>query len=282
MIGPSLPAGVQALLAIVLAVGPGTTVVHAQVSGLIKKKAAQIAQSASAGEEVAFNDAVLELTPERIAKVIAAKEAAKRLASAPTGPAAIRQKLDALDAQQAKIYEKQVGAINAWDVKRQDAERCRDSLLAIVSDQLNLNSAEYQQKMTQVALRYAQAQQRGDSAEMRRVEAELKRGSQPSPADSAKAVRACPLPPPAPEVREWQAIKAEMEKVQQELDRSQQAVTAAEETTSGMNHRQLGIACERMLLYLGRAKAKQKQVGFTSAELVALEEALKQLQGTCT
>jgi len=175
-----------------------------------------------------------------------------------------------------------VTAINAWDALRQDAERCRDSMLVIAHDKLNLNSAEYQQKMTQVALRYAQAQQRGDSAEMRRVEAEIKRGSQPSPADSAKAVQSCPLPPMPAEVREWHALKTEMEKAQQELDRSQQAVTAAEETTSGMNSRQLGIACERILLYLQRAKARQKQVGFTSAELVALEEALKQLQGTCT
>jgi hypothetical protein len=270
MIRLRLPGPAGALLAFLLVVAPWTAL-HAQVS-----------QSASTGEAVAFNDVILELTPERVGKVIAGKKEAKRLADGPDGPAAIRNRLDALDARQAKIYEKQVDAINVWDVKRQDAERCRDSVYVIIKDQLNLDTPEYLQKMTQLALRYAQAQQSGDSAEMRRVQAEIKRAGEPSPADSAKAVQGCQLPPPPPAVQEWAAIKAEMEKVQQELDRSQQAVTAAEERTSGMNHRQLGMACERIGLYLGRAEAKQKQAGFTSAELAALGGTIKELQGSCT
>lgn len=167
---------------------------------------------------------MLELTPERIGKIVAGKMAAKRRAEAARGPSAIRKKLDALDAQQAKSYEKQVGAINAWDEKRQDAERCRDSVLVILRDRLTLDSPEYRQRMTQLALRSAQAQQRGDSAEMRRVQEEIRRAQEPSQADSGRVIQTCRLSPAPPEVREWQAIKSAMEQVQRELDRSQQAV----------------------------------------------------------
>jgi hypothetical protein len=281
MTRPGLPGTAGALLAILLIVVPGTAA-QAQLGGLIKKKASQAAPVPSVGEPVAFDDVILELTPERVGKVIAGKKEAKRLADGPDGPAAIRERLDALDLRQAKIYEKHVDAINASDVTRQDAERCRDSSLAVIKDKLNLDTPGYRQKMMAVALRLAQAQARGDSAEMRRLQEEVVRAGEPSPADSARVVQGCPLPPPPPAVQEWTTIKAEMEKVRQELGPSQQAVTAAEESTSGMNHRQLGMACERIGLYLGRANAKARQTGFTSAELEALGDAVKELQGICT
>jgi len=254
---------------------------EAQLGGLIKKKVPQAAQVPSAGEAVTFDEATLELTPERIGQVIAAKATGRRMSAGPEGPNAIRQRLDALDARQAKIYETQAEAINAWDSARQDAERCRDSVLVVARDAMQMNTAEYVEKMRPLGLRMAQAQQRGDTAEIRKVTEEIRRAGEPTAADSARARQACPLPAPPPAVREWQSLNAEAERTRQALQRAEQAVRDAEEKASGMNHRQLGIACERILLYLARAKAKEQQKGFTSDELKALESAIEELQGAC-
>ncbi len=278
MTRPTVRGFTAALLTACAAVIPGSAA-QAQLGGLIKKKVTQATAPKSTGEAVAFNDVILELTPERIGKVAAGKQAGNRLAN---GPVAARKKLEALEDRQSKLYERHVDAINGYDEKRRDQERCRDSILVEVKDGLNMSaSAEIRQKMTQLAFRMAQAQQRGDSAEIRQIAEELRRLHEPSAADTARAVRACPLGPKPPPVQEWEGVTAEVEKTKKELEAAEQAIADAEEAASGMNRRQLAMACERILLYLQRAQANQKQSGFTTTELEALEQAIREVQGLC-
>ena len=276
-----------ALLLLAVAAVTPCTEAGAQIGGLIKKRvgqaaAGEAATAASVGEPVAFNDELLELTPERLERIGAGKSAGRRIAEGPNGPAAIRKKLDEVDARQVAIYSKHVDAINAWDEARMDSERCRDSVLAEASDRLRAQSAsQYMEQYRQLALDLAQAQARGDSAAAKRLMAEIDRKGKPTRADTLAAERSCGVPAPPQVVQEWLDLKSRLDDLQLQLANAEQAVRDAEERESGMNHRQLAISCERIKLYIDREERRQRQQGFTQAELDALEQARGELKRIC-
>ncbi len=274
------------LLLAIAAVTPGREA-GAQIGGLIKKGAGHAASAAapappSVGEPVAFDDVILELTPERLAQIAAGKAAARKIAEGPNGPAAIRKRIESLDERQVAIYSKHVDEINAWDEKRRASENCRDSVLAEATDRLTSQSAsQYMEQYRQLALDYAAAQARGDSAAMKRVMAEIERQGKPTRADTLAAERSCGAPAPPRVVQEWLDLKSQLEALQEQLAQAEQAVRDAEERESGMNQRQLAISCERIRIYIARMEAKQQQHGFTQAELDALAQAKSELKRLC-
>jgi hypothetical protein len=256
---------------------------EAQFGGLVKKVIGKQAPNPPAtGPAVAFDSVVLELTPARIAKVIAGKHAARQIADGPNGPAALERRLEPLDARQTQIYEKHVTEINALEEKRQDIERCRDSAMSALADRkLATSSQADQQRMMQVGIAVATANARGDTAEARRLTDQLQRSRQPSAADSAAARQQCGSAPTPAIVQEWLDLKAQIEKLQQQIVAANQAISDAEENTSGMNPRQMAVACERIELFLDRQKAKQQQVSLSTAEISALSQAGKDLEDVC-
>jgi hypothetical protein len=259
----------------------------AQIGGLIKRKvgqaaAGEAATAASVGEPVAFNDELLELTPARLERIGAGKAAGRRIAEGPNGPAAIRKRLEEVDARQADLYSKHVDEINAWDGKRMEAERCRDSVLTEITDRKRAQSPmEFMEQNRKIALDFAMAQQRGDSAAMRQLQAEMQKIGKPTKADSVAAERSCGVPAPPGVVKEWMELKDQVEELRGRLDKAEQAVRDAEERESGMNNRQLAISCERIRIYIARMEAKQQQHGFTQEELDALEKARAELKRLC-
>jgi hypothetical protein len=262
---------------------PAALPAEAQLGGLIKKKAAQAAAVQSTGAPVAFDNVILELTSARIAKVVAGKNAGKKLASGPNAPAAIRKKLDAADAQQAGLYDKHVDAINAFDELRRTAESCVDSVLIAIKDSKQLiDNPAFTQKATQLSMAYTQAQARGDGAEMRRLAKELENLSKPGSADSAHAAKQCPAPAPPAVVKQWLGLKSQIDSLNAEIAAAEDAIRKAEAAASGMNDRQIAMACERARMYLERLKANKTQTGFTQTELDAIAQALKDLESACT
>ena len=273
-----VPAFLVALLALSIC-----SSAEAQFGGLVNKAIGKRTPNpAATGQAVTFDSVVLELTPARIAKVIAGKRAARQIADGPNGPAALERRRESLDARQVQIYEKHVTEINAQDERRQDVERCRDSAMSELRDRKLATSGQAeQQKMMQFGLAVAQANSRGDTAEARRLTGQLQRSQEPSAADSAVARQKCGSAPTPPIVQEWLDLKAQIEKLQQQIAAANQAVSDAEQSTSGMNSRQLAVACERIALFLSRRRAKQQDVSLSAAEITALSEAGKDLEGVC-
>lgn len=259
----------------------------AQIGGLIKKKVGQAAAAEapavpSVGEPVAFDDVLLELTPDRLARIAAGKAAGRKIAEGPTGPAAIRKQRDALDQRQGELNAKHEDAIYAWDEARRAAANCRDSILVAIADEKRASSAEeFLERNRQLALDIGQAQARGDTAEVRRLTEKFQASQQPTRADSLAAERKCGVKPPPPPVQEWLDLRERVDTLNQRLASAEQAVRDAEEQASGMNHRQLAISCERIRIYIERAEAKQRQQGFSQAELEALEQARAELKRLC-
>lgn len=263
----------------------------AQLGGLIKKqvdkKVDKKVEEASA-EPPKFDNETLELTPERLDKLIKGKEAVRAFAEGPNGPEGLRQKLAPIDERRTKLYEKLVDKINKWDARRMEIERCvADSL----SERGDKKRAEFErrmqsdpamlQKMMQLGVRMAQAQQKGDAAEMQRIQKELLGDQAPSASDSAEVKRKCGDPTPPPDVAEYLSLDQAVKQLEQAISKAEQTVRDMESTETGMNNRQLAIACDRIRAALERLKKKMAEVGMSPVEWQALKERADKLEKLC-
>jgi hypothetical protein len=257
---------------------------QSQVGGLINKRLPKPAGQNPTKEAVQFDANTLEITPERIDKLVAGLKAGKPLAEGPNGPAALRAKAEQVDERQAAIYNKSVNEIQKWDEKRMAVERCRDSVLSAMSDKKRMNSAQDMQKMQQIGLAIAMAQSKGDTAEVRRLTEQFQKSQEPTPADTATAKRQCGDPTPPAVVKEWLDLKSQIESLKSQAEQAEANIDKAETQTSGMNRRQRSIFCERIKLLIARLKAKRETTGFSDAEVEAAkkrEQAIKDLEALC-
>ena len=258
---------------------------HAQLGGLIKKKLDRATgkEEVQAGQPVVFDAVTLEITQERIEKLTAAKRAARKHAEE---AAAYAKQIESLDARQAAIYEKQVNNINGWDEKRRDYERCRDSVLSEIHDRKNAQTpdAAVMRRMMELAQAMAVAQQKRDTAEIRKITEQIERTKAPTKADSAEAAKLCPYPVQPAVVKEWLGLKQQLDSLTNQKQEAESQVAKTEAAMSGMNPRQSAIFCERIKLYVQQLKEKKKHAGFSDDEvkrLADLEQAIKDLETLC-
>lgn len=287
MIRPTRAAGFVAVLALFAAPA------HAQIGSLIKKKLEKPKETTeqAGGQAVVFDAVTLEITQERIEKMTTAKRAVRTFAQSPQGPAALEKQIEALDARQAAIYEKQVTNINAWDEKRQAYENCVDSVLSEIASRKN---AQFQsqmavdpaamRKLMELGQAMLAAQQKRDTAGMRKIAAEIEQMKAPTKADSAEAMKHCAYPVQPPLVKEWMSLKRQIDSLGNLKQDAESKQGKMEEQLSGMNPRQSAIFCERIKLYIQQLKEKKKHVGFSDEEvkrLANLEQAIKDLEELC-
>jgi hypothetical protein len=281
---PSAPSVLFAVLLLFALVFPRAA--DAQLGGLIKKAVSQATAGAQGGEPVKFDSVVLEITADRITRVTAGRRAARQYADGPNGPAAHEARFDSLDARQAAIYEKEVHNINAWDGKRMEHGACLDSAFSALRDEASDRTPDSQrlQKMMELGLAMAAAQQRGDTAEARRILDALEQQKAPSRADSLAALKACgPVPAQSAIIRQWYELKARLDTLGSLEAAAEDSVRAIEQRISGMSPRQSAVLCERIKLYVEQLKAR-KQGGFTDAELktmAGMAQAVRDLDALC-
>ena len=264
---------------------------QSQIKGLIKK-ATKVVEGAdpttTSAKPPTFDDVTLELTQARVAKILAGKQAGKQIAEGPNGPAAIRAKTEALDARQAAIYEKHVDEINAWDEKRRENQNCRDSALGAITERRRnelmdraTSDPQYRLRLADLARAMMEAQQKGDTAAMRKAQEALKNLKAPTKADTARAMSQCGVAGPTGLVKEWVELKSELEELKGLEQQAEVAIQQAEQSESGMTNRQLAMACERIKLFADRLKKKAKLGEFTEQEQQALQQAIKDLEDLC-
>ncbi len=256
---------------------------HGQLGNLVKKRLPKGATADQAGSQPQFNDVTLEITVERIDKLLAAKQAAKVLADSPNGPAALRARMDAIDSRQAAIYDKNVDRINAWDQHRRDVENCRDSSYSAIQDTKRSGPPDLQ-RMQQVGLAMGQAQAKGDTAEVRRLLEQLQKGREPTAAESVAVIKRCGDPTPPAVVKEWMGLKDQVEGLQKQISQSEADIEKKEADLSGMNGRQVAVSCERIKMFIEQLKKKQAWAGFSDREIEAMkkrEQAIKDLSELC-
>jgi hypothetical protein len=262
---------------------------EAQIGRLVRRAAQQVVPSVPAGEQDVYTEHLLELTDEVLPKVIVGKQAGKQFSASPAGPSTLRTRHAAAQEAADNFRQRNLGLLDSWDERQQLQRQCADSAYAEVSqrrsDELGermMSDPVLRQKMIELSPRLAAAQQKGDTAELARISAELGTLGKPTASDSNAVRRACPADAAPPAVAQHAAMVVEAGKLQAELTRAEARVEELEERASGLTRRQLSLACERILIYLSRLEKQGAQKGFSATELEALDRHKRDLEKLCS
>ena len=168
-----------------------------------------------AGQAPEFNDRVLELTGERVDKLMAGLKAA---ASIIAGRPRLAARVETLQKEIDDLNAKHGEAIGAYMKKKNDDENC---LREGIEENRQKRRTELQQKMmtdraemekfARLSLRFNEAQLKGDTASVRKLQAEILALDAPTRADTLVARQKCgPAPPPLPAALRMDAAQAEL------------------------------------------------------------------------
>jgi hypothetical protein len=257
--------------------------VHAQLGNLIKK---QVESRLPPTDPPVFDDVLLELTPERIDRMIKARLASAARINAPDGPVALKQKLGSADQALERFREENLQLIEAWETRLRAILDCRDSALAAASDSLRkqmglrlMSDVAFGRQLAEWTQQVMAAQQRGDTAAMNRAQFLMDSIVTPVKADSLAADRACGTRAEAPPVpAQYAAMKAAREALAEQLRSVEAAIIDGEVAMAAMNSRQLHVAWERVMTWAVAHQKKYRISRFTQAEVDALEARVKDLK----
>ena len=253
----------------------------------VEKRTSGIAGSSSASAPT-FNAVTLELTDDRITRIIRGLTAGRALldgTNRTASRASLAARRDDAATRSAALADQNAKAFDAYMMKRDENQRCRNDAITASRDK-NQQVAEQRQKELQTkamadpafrekaiatAQKIAAAQQRGDTVEMRRLMTELGGVADNPKADSVAADKACgrELAKPAAMVQAEQ-LDAEANRLTGQIRELEEKSQATEIEESGLTERQFFMARERIEAYLSSVTYKSEPRGFSANELEAL------------
>lgn len=265
----------------------------AQIGGLIKKKIASATQeqvSKATDDNVTFDDITLELTPERLGKVIAGKQAGKAIANGPNGASALRDKQQAVEAQVDQLRDKNSKVLDAWDNRWNAIRSCRDSAFSAIGERIGqsmgmamLADPAAIQRMADISTAVQDAMAKNDTAQVRKLTEQLLGVTAPKHADSLVVDAKCGTTKDAPPVTaQITSLRAQIGQLANQVRSAEVAASKAELEKSGLNDKQLAAACERIDYYVSRNGAKGRPAGYTAVERDALKERESDLKRLCS
>jgi hypothetical protein len=292
-------------LAVVVALGLSLPLhaATAQIGGLVKratKKAADqqvekqvdkrvdAAASSDPGAPPKFDDVTVELTNDRVSQIIRGLAAGRAVLDGANGApsrAALVARRDDAARKSAELSESNAKAFDAYYQKRDASERCRNDAISASRDkkqaaaeqrqkefqQKAMSDPAFREKAMAVAQKLATAQQKGDTAEMKRLMAELGGVADDPKADSLAADKACGAAPAKPAaMAQVEQLDAQARKLTDEIRQLEEKSADTEVKESGLNERQFHMARERIEAYLSAVKYKSQPRGFSAGELQAL------------
>jgi hypothetical protein len=269
-----------------------------QIGGAInkaKKTATEAAVPASPAEKGCtkpeFNDAILELTADRISKVMKGVEVS-RTEAGPAGATAaqLMARADTAYAERDKLLDGKEQQVSKYDEANQKSQSCRSSVIdslgevrsagmqARVMTMLQTDPAGFQefQNLTM------QAQQKylaGDTAGGRKAteEASRKMGIDPA-ADTAAAEKVCKRPVKPAWLARADSLELLGSKLVEDARALEQRARAKGAAAAGMNEQQFVIARERILAFIQADGAPSYSWCFSAKEREALTARMKNLQ----
>jgi hypothetical protein len=274
-----LPTAILMLVATLIAASPS----HAGIRDLAKsakEKAAKATGQKSAdqpctGLDARFDDTTVELTGDVLDKLLAGRKAARpmseELAKLLARRVAIQKEID-------DLRDKNGEAISENENRRAEVRSCRTMALdgirqrkfqtEMANTMANPRSAEKTLKLTAA---FNDAQMKGDTAEVNRLQKEMWAAYEPTHTDSMEAERQCggmPALHPAQARIDALNLPAVDEKIR---DLETQAMKAQVDK-SKLTKNQIAMAWERITMYVGKSKKGAKPCGFSATELSALSE----------
>ncbi len=281
-----VPLAVAAGVAAALAPAPA----FAQFGKLLKKaKDAATGSPSGAAPTVRYDETMLELTGERLDRIVASLMAKAHTLETADGKGIVelnreREKaLAGLSTPDAAHEAERSAYQNAMDRRNECMRQALDELDRSRQSEMGSKAMDpaFQQQLMERSRQVMLALQRGDTAEAKRLQEQLTAPyASAARADSAQAERRCGPAPAKPRFMVEDDSLSQLSRVL--FDRIRASELLADSVAlerSGLDRRQLGMALERIFLYLGYIHARGRpEDGFSRTELAALEahrEALK-------
>jgi hypothetical protein len=273
-----------------LAVAPAA---RAGIGDLMKKaqdKVAKEAQKKTVDEKPCpppeFDAVVVELTNDRIKRILATFEAA---GAAGAGRPALVDKLNKLNEDYSKLDDKHGEAIRELQRKRGDVETCYHDGYQDATDRRMKQYAD--RALTDPALlaKYSelakgnQAAMKGDTAMQKKILEGMYEEVRPTKEDSAQVRKSCgPVPPKSGPEQQREALDVQIRTVQDSIAVVDERVAKAQAKQSGLDPSQWMMALERLTAYSGAKKRSSSKggtaiCGYTKTEVEAIEANLPQI-----
>lgn len=262
--------------------------VRAGIGGAIKAAKDKAAKAAgrkqaespvTTGSTVQFDETTLELTGDLLDKLIQCRKAAEAEAR-PQDRQALVERRDAITKEIGALSAKNGDAIAANANQRGTWTNCMSVALdeirkkkgEALAQQIMANPASGE-KLARLSAEMQQAQMRGDTAAVARLQRETDAMFGPAHADSLAAEKECgPLPPLHPAAVRIEALQKELAQVDQKIRDLDEKLARLLPQKCGMTDEQIHMAWERIELYLARTDGKSTPLGFSQTEIQALGE----------
>ena len=217
------------------------------------------------GDDVVFDNVVVELTNERVDKIVAAFQKA-------SAQGAARQELvdqyNAKNAERTETSNKNEEAIRSLRDKRDEVGTCTQEGIRKITERkamaLAQNPMDPQrlQKNAQLAAQYNAAAAKGDSAAIQKLQSALSAEGAASKEDSAAVRKTCGSPPPksAAEKR-LDALDQEIASLSEQMRKFDERIAKAQAKEGSLTQQQWSVAMERVTLYDAATKSKDSDGG---------------------
>ncbi len=264
---------------------PGTA--HAQIGKFLKKVKphASPASTASADDPEHYNENILELDADRVAKIVAAFDAAEHLLATTQGVGVIAMSKHADDIQQrlqetgSKYDDERLKYEQAMSAHSDCVRQTRDKLDQSHMGEMQslMMSPEYRRKVAESSQAIAAATQAGDTAKARRIARELQAPMMAmAEKDSIAAEKQCGVPVRSPGLAEMDSLEDVQRRLLEAVRNAQAESNDLAAKRSGLTGDQFAYARERIRYYLSRLGGQQR--GFDATELAALDAHRVELQ----
>jgi len=273
----------------------------AQIGGLVKRARDKAVEqqvekrvggnaTANADAPPKFDDVTVELTPERVDGIVRGLAAGRAVLDGATGApgrAALVARRDAAATKSEELASANAKAFNAYTEKRDASQSCRNDAMYASREKRQKAAEERTQQMSSramtdpafrekaiaIAQKMGVAQQKGDTAEIRRLTAELGITEDDAKPDTLAADKACGREPAKPAAMvESERLNAQATALSDQIRQLEESSAATEVKQSGLDERQYRMARERIEAYLSSLKynTKSQPRGFSRRELDAL------------
>jgi hypothetical protein len=234
---------------------------------------------------VVFDSVVVELTAARLDRAIKGMRASQDvLEGRRGGPSwnAMVTRRDAAANAAADLLNRKGAEMDAYRARGDRIAQCRDEAFGQkrqarrdANMQRAMSDPDFMRQTAELAQRVMEAQQRGDTAAVRRINQQVADLLEaPTREDTLAVDRHCgQLPPPPVSVVQLDSLRALGDSLNAQLQRRERQADSAAVAASGMSGRQLAMARERAEMFLAKMAAEGEHVlcGFSETELTILK-----------
>lgn len=265
---PSALRGVAVMVACLVTVAVASPA-DAGLGGLVKKAKDKAAQAVDKKDgspaeatpsrppgKIEFGDIMVELTEERVGRIVAAIEASSAISS---GRPALVAKVEKLMQERNALEDKQGDAMRALRNQRDDVHGCLQAGYQQAQDR---RASEYAQKamtadpamrekLSRAAQEYNAAAARGDTTAQRKLNEVVLSAMLPTREDSAAVENKCgPVPPPSPAEAQASALEKQITGTEEQIRDTDKKAADAASKKAGLREGQYAMALERIKMYL--------------------------------